>query len=75
VRQATGHRDSAAPSACGTGSRRSGQFKGSLSAAEVAAAVVRGLAAEVPDLDVTALPVADGGEGTLAAAVVAASDP
>ena len=47
------------------------KFKGSLSAAEVAAAVTRGLTAEVRGLDVTALPVADGGEGTLAAAVAA----
>jgi glycerate kinase len=47
------------------------KFKGSLSAAEVAAAVARGLLAENPGLDVRTLPVADGGDGTLAAAVAA----
>lgn len=45
------------------------KFKGSLTAAEVAEAVIRGLCAVVPDLDVRAVPVADGGDGTLAAAV------
>lgn len=47
------------------------KFKGSLTAAEVAQVVVRGLTSEVPDLDVRTLPVADGGDGTLAAAVAA----
>ncbi len=47
------------------------KFKGSLSAAEVAAAVTRGLTAEIPGLEITALPVADGGDGTLAAALAA----
>ncbi|WP_116451309.1 glycerate kinase [Blastococcus litoris] len=47
------------------------KFKGSLSASEVAEAVTRGLTAEIPHLDVTSLPVADGGDGTLAAAVAA----
>ncbi|RZU30715.1 glycerate kinase [Blastococcus saxobsidens] len=47
------------------------KFKGSLTADEVARAVVRGLTSEVPDVDVRALPVADGGDGTLAAAVAA----
>lgn len=46
-------------------------FKGSLSAAEVAAAVGRGLTAELPGLDVHLLPVADGGDGTLEAATAA----
>jgi glycerate kinase len=50
------------------------KFKGSLSAAEVAEAVARGLTAEIPDLDVLSLPVADGGDGTLAAATAAGFD-
>ena len=40
-------------------------FKGSLSAVEVAAALRDGLLDVAPALEVTALPVADGGEGTL----------
>lgn len=47
------------------------KFKGSLSAPDVAAALARGLTAARPDVEVRLLPVADGGEGTLAAAVVA----
>ncbi|WP_104522529.1 glycerate kinase [Blastococcus atacamensis] len=47
------------------------KFKGSLTAAEVAEAVIRGLARAVPGLHVRALPVADGGDGTLAAAAAA----
>ncbi|MDK3256668.1 glycerate kinase [Blastococcus capsensis] len=47
------------------------KFKGSLTAAEVAEAVRSGLTAAVPGLDVRAVPVADGGDGTLAAAVAA----
>ena len=47
------------------------KFKGSLSAAEVADAVIRGLTAQLPGVDVRALPVADGGDGTLAAAEAA----
>jgi glycerate kinase len=50
------------------------KFKGSLSAAEVAEAVARGLTAEVPGLDVHTLPVADGGDGTLIAATSAGFD-
>ena len=46
-------------------------FKGTLTAAEVAAAVSAGIRRARPDLDVLPLPVADGGEGTLAAAVAA----
>ncbi|AUI50401.1 glycerate kinase [Arthrobacter crystallopoietes] len=45
------------------------KFKGSLTAPEVAAAVERGLRAVAPDIQVTNVPVADGGEGTLQAAV------
>src|ERR671929_1630371 len=47
------------------------KFKGSLSATEVAAAVARGLTAGRPDIEVSCLPVADGGDGTLAAALAA----
>jgi glycerate kinase len=47
------------------------KFKGSLDAAGVAAAVGRGLAAERPGIVTVAVPVADGGDGTLAAAVAA----
>ena len=47
------------------------KFKGSLTAAEVAAAVGEGLSGARPGLEVRPLPVADGGEGTLAAAQAA----
>ena len=47
------------------------KFKGSLSATEVAAAVRRGLLTQRADLDTHCLPVADGGDGTLEAAVAA----
>ncbi len=47
------------------------KFKGSLTAAEVARSVRDGLLAARADLDVVLLPVADGGEGTLAAALAA----
>jgi glycerate kinase len=50
------------------------KFKGSLSAAEVAAAVAAGLLAEVPSATVVQVPVGDGGEGTLAAALAAGFD-
>ncbi|MFG1853024.1 glycerate kinase [Actinomadura geliboluensis] len=40
-------------------------FKGSLSAAEVCAAVAAGARRAVPDAEVAAVPMADGGEGTL----------
>ena len=51
------------------------KFKGTLTAAEVAAAVAAGLLRERPDLDVVTVPVADGGDGTLAAAVAAGFEP
>lgn len=44
------------------------KFKGSLDAVGVAAAVARGLAEVRPDVVVASVPVADGGDGTLAAA-------
>lgn len=47
------------------------KFKGSLSAPEVAAHVARGLAAAVPGVVTDEVPVADGGDGTVDAAVVA----
>ncbi|MFV0132791.1 glycerate kinase [Streptomyces sp. HMX87] len=47
------------------------KFKGSLTAVEVAERVTAGLRRVVPDVAVEALPVADGGDGTVAAAVAA----
>ncbi|MGN3954656.1 glycerate kinase [Streptomyces sp. WAC8370] len=47
------------------------KFKGSLTAVEVAERVTAGLRRVVPDIQVEALPVADGGDGTVAAAVAA----
>lgn len=47
------------------------KFKGSLTAVEVAERVTAGIRAVRPEADVTALPVADGGDGTVAAAVAA----
>ncbi|MDQ0584357.1 glycerate kinase [Streptomyces rishiriensis] len=47
------------------------KFKGSLTAVEVAERVTAGLRRAVPDVEVEALPVADGGDGTVAAAVAA----
>lgn len=47
------------------------KFKGSLSAPEVAQAIAAGLLAADPDHTVEQVPVADGGEGTLDAAVAA----
>ena len=45
------------------------KFKGSLSAAEVADALARGVRREVPGAVIDCLPVADGGDGTLDAAI------
>ncbi|GGU56162.1 glycerate kinase family protein [Lentzea flava] len=47
------------------------KFKGSLTAPQVAAAVARGLREAAPDVAVRCLPVADGGDGTVDAAVAA----
>ncbi|MEU3606614.1 glycerate kinase [Streptomyces sp. NPDC035033] len=47
------------------------KFKGSLTAVQVAERVTAGLRKVVPGLSVEALPVADGGDGTVAAAVAA----
>jgi glycerate kinase len=45
------------------------KFKGSLTAPEVAEAVARGIAAVSPDAELRLVPVADGGDGTLDAAL------
>ncbi|WP_143576529.1 glycerate kinase, partial [Streptomyces acidiscabies] len=47
------------------------KFKGSLTAVEVAERVTAGLRKAVPGVEVEALPVADGGDGTVAAALAA----
>jgi len=47
------------------------KFKGSLTAVDVARAIRRGITAHAPDAHVTCVPVADGGDGTLDAAVAA----
>ncbi|KUN39894.1 glycerate kinase [Streptomyces longwoodensis] len=47
------------------------KFKGSLTAVQVAERVSAGLRRVVPDVEVEALPVADGGDGTVDAAVAA----
>ncbi len=51
------------------------KFKGSLSAAEVAAHVSAGLRSVVGDAEIVVVPVADGGDGTVAAAVTAGFEP
>ena len=51
------------------------KFKGSATAAEVAAALAAGLRQGRPDLEVVELPVADGGDGTVAAALAAGFAP
>ncbi|MET0524430.1 MAG: glycerate kinase [Nocardioides sp.] len=50
------------------------KFKGSLSAAQVAQSISAGLRTVRPDLEVVTLPVADGGEGTLDAALASGFD-
>lgn len=50
------------------------KFKGSLTAEEVAERVMAGMRRVTPGLRIEALPVADGGEGTVAAAVAAGFD-
>ena len=51
------------------------KFKGSASAPQVAAAISAGLRRARPDLDVVEIPVADGGDGTVAAALAAGFAP
>jgi glycerate 2-kinase len=50
------------------------KFKGSLAAPEAAAAIAAGLAAELPGAELVTIPVADGGDGTVDAAVAAGFD-
>ncbi|GAA1906186.1 glycerate kinase [Arthrobacter gandavensis] len=50
------------------------KFKGSLTAEEAAAAMAQGVLSVYPDADVTRIPVADGGEGTLEAALAAGAE-
>lgn len=47
------------------------KFKGSLTAAEVVAALSRGITSTAPDTEITACPIADGGDGTVDAALAA----
>lgn len=47
------------------------KFKGSLSAAEVADAVASGILEVIPDARISSVPIADGGDGTVAAALAA----
>src|SRR5436309_2206675 len=47
------------------------KFKGTLTADEVAARIAAGIAAARPDVTVVEVPVADGGDGTVAAAIAA----
>jgi glycerate kinase len=51
------------------------KFKGSLTAQAAAAAIARGIVAVRPDLDVHQVPVADGGDGTVDAALAAGFTP
>ncbi|WP_395727671.1 glycerate kinase [Nakamurella sp.] len=50
------------------------KFKGSMRASDVAARVAAGISSVSPDAEVIAVPVADGGDGTLDAAVAAGFD-
>jgi len=47
------------------------KFKGSLAATQVAGAIAAGLRAELPGAELVTIPVADGGDGTVDAAVAA----
>jgi len=47
------------------------KFKGSLTAAEVVAALARGIAETAPDAEILSCPIADGGDGTVDAALAA----
>src|SRR4051794_25233350 len=51
------------------------KFKGSLTAADVAAHLAVGLRRALPGVEIDELPVADGGEGTVAAALAAGFTP
>src|ERR1700691_3117860 len=47
------------------------KFKGSVTATQAAAAIAAGLRAELPGAELVTMPVADGGDGTVDAAVAA----
>src|SRR5260370_12172140 len=47
------------------------EFKGSLTAAQAAAAIARGVREVFPDAEIVEIPMADGGEGTVEALVTA----
>ena len=47
------------------------KFKGSLTAAEVVAALARGITETAPDAEILSCPIADGGDGTVDAALAA----
>ena len=47
------------------------KFKGSLTAADVVAALSRGIAETAPGTEILACPIADGGDGTVDAALAA----
>jgi glycerate 2-kinase len=51
------------------------KFKASATAAQVAAAIAAGMRRVRPDLDIAEVPVADGGDGTVAAALAAGFGP
>src|SRR5262249_62167018 len=51
------------------------KFKGSVTARQVADALAAGLRRGRPDLDIVEIPVADGGDGTVAAALAAGFAP
>ena len=51
------------------------KFKGSATGPEVADAIAKGLRAARPDLEIAEVPVADGGDGTVAAALAAGFAP
>ncbi|WP_181155946.1 glycerate kinase [Microbacterium sp. MYb72] len=53
----------------------SDKFKGSATGAEVAASLADGIRTLIPDAVVEAVPVADGGEGTVDAAIASGFDP
>ena len=66
---------STAPTAAGHVVVAPDKFKGTLTAAQAAAHIAAGLTAARPGLAVEQVPVADGGEGTVAAAVAAGYQP
>lgn len=51
------------------------KFKGTLTAAEVVAALVEGITQSLPHVRLLACPIADGGDGTVDAAIAAGAEP